>query len=99
MASILNRAPVLEDPDDFAGWIRANVKPVMGRLLHVEVLLSTYDWQGWFRSVGVQISGLAATHLEPETCHHWRFAQRHKLRDEGPAIEIHNEGWNSLAKH
>ena len=99
VASILNRAPVLEDPEEFAEWIRAHVKPVAGRMLHVEVLQSTLDFQRWFLSVGVQISGLAATHLEPDTCHHWRFAQRHKLSDEGPAIEIHHDGWKGLEKH
>ena len=38
VASMLSRAPVLEDPPEFRNWIEQNVVPPRGRKLHVEVL-------------------------------------------------------------
>jgi hypothetical protein len=87
VATSLSRAPVLEDPEEFAAWIRNHVKPARGRDLHVEILSSTWDFQGWFQSLGVQIQGLAATHAEPSTSHCWRFCRRSLLPEVGPICE------------
>lgn len=92
VATSLSRAPVLEDPEDFAAWIRGHVKPARGRDLHVEVLSSTWDFQGWFQSLGVQVQGLAATHAEPSTSHCWRICRRSLLPEVGPICETWDGG-------
>ena len=43
VASLLSRAPVLEDKEKFRDWILANLRPVRGRRLHVECLESCMD--------------------------------------------------------
>ena len=72
---LLQRAPVLEDPYEFADWMRASIVPPRGRALHVEVLESTWDFQTWFFQLDAQTSGLAATHTEPDTNHMWRLVR------------------------
>ena len=92
VATSLSRAPVLEDPEEFAAWIRNNVKPARGRTLHVEVLDSTYDFQSWLQNCGVQVSGLAATHAEPRTTHCWRICRRSLLPEVGTVMETWDGG-------
>ena len=53
VATVLSRAPVLEDVHDFADWIRNNVQPARGRQLHVEILGNTFDFQAWFSKLGM----------------------------------------------
>jgi hypothetical protein len=99
VALALSRAPVLEDTHDFAAWIRANVKPVGGRVLHVEVLDGTYDFQQWFTKLDVCISGLAATSLEPDTNHVWRFIPSSlaaSVLDGGVEIEVAHDDWKGM---
>ena len=96
VATALKRAPVLEDPSDFAQWILNNVRPARGRRLHVEVLSSTWDFQKWFHGLGVQIAGLAATHLEPDVNHVWRFCRRSMLPEIGVPIENGHVDWQDL---
>lgn len=79
IATVLARAPSLEDAKEFRDYIQTNVRPVRGRAMHVELLEETYDFQKWISGAGVQVSGLAATHLEPNTCHLWRFIPRSML--------------------
>ena len=92
VATSLSRAPVLEDPEEFAAWIRSHVQPVRGRVLHVEVLEATYDFQKWFHALGVQIKGLAATHTEPDTNHVWRFLPRAMMAGVSD-VEVHHHEW------
>ena len=97
VASLLCRAPVLEDPEDFAEWIRSTLKPMGNRQLHVEVLKSTGDFQKWFVPLELQLSGLAATHDEPDTCHVWRFVRRSVLTQAGiQDIQCQHEQWSEL---
>ena len=99
VASLLSRAPILEDPTDFADWIRTHVVPPRGRCLHVEVLDATYDFQKWFHGLEVQLAGLAATHLEPDSNHVWRFMCSSLMPSVLPhdvAVEIHHEDWKGL---
>ena len=99
VALTLSRAPVLEDTDDFAAWIRANVKPLGSRVLHVEVLKGTYDFQQWFAKLDVCISGLAATSLEPDTNHVWRFIPSSlapSLLDRSIEIEVAHDDWKGM---
>ena len=56
--ALLQRAPVLEDPYEFADWMRANIKPPRGRALHVEVMESTWDFQSWFFQLDAQTLSL-----------------------------------------
>jgi len=103
VATALSRAPTLEDPEEFAHWIREHVKPVRGRRLHVEVLDATYDFQHWFtKAFGFNVSGLASTHLEPNANHVWHFVARGALPQVcgGPAdVEVQMEDWKSLGQH
>jgi hypothetical protein len=96
----LNRAPILEDPEEFAEWIRQHVKPARGRQLHVEVLHGTWDFQAWFGTLDAQISGLAATHTEPNTNHSWTFARYSLLNTIMPQadteVEVAHETWKDL---
>lgn len=94
VATLLSRAPVLEDPTDFADWIR-NIAPPRNRSLHVEVLDTTHDFIGWFSGLQIQLSGLAATQTEPDTNHSWRFV-RHSLLPQlvsDPVIECGVAAW------
>ena len=75
VGALLQRAPVLEDPYEFADWIQAHIVPPRGRALHVEVLESTWDVQSWLFQLDAQMSGLAATHTEPDTNHVWRLVR------------------------
>jgi hypothetical protein len=45
VAKILAGAPVLEDPYEFADYIKEHVTPAGGRSLHVQVLDGTYDFK------------------------------------------------------
>ena len=100
VATLLNKAPVLEDPEDFAEWIRKHVIPARGRQLHVEVLDSTYDFQKWFHGLDVQVGGLAATKAEPDTTHVWRIVRRSALPNVLPRpdmeVEVHHDAWKEL---
>ena len=98
VASLLSRAPVLEDPEDFAGWIRKHLVPARGRALHVEVVDSTWDFQLWYHKLNVQMSGLAATHLEPDTNHVWRFIRREMMPKlmPGTEVEVTHDAWKNL---
>jgi hypothetical protein len=99
VATTLSRAPTLEDPDEFASLIRQQIFPPRGRTLVVEVLNCTYDFQGWFQAgLGSNISGLAATHVQPETNHVWRFVPRyllpHVAKEVVVSTSLHEE-WSS----
>lgn len=100
VATLLARAPVLEDPEDFASWIREHVVPPRGRKLHVEVLNSTMDFQAWLHGVDVQLAGLAATHIEPDTNHVWRFGRRDMvpdvMTDQAIEVEVMHEAWQGM---
>lgn len=94
VTTLLSRAPVLEDATDFADWIR-NIAPPRNRSLHVEVLDTTYDFSAWFSALQIQLSGLAATHAEPDTNHSWRFV-RHSMLPQlvsDPVIECGVAAW------
>ena len=103
VSTTLSRAPVLEDPEEFAAWIRAHVKPVGTRQLHVEVLEGTYDFQTWLHGLDVHMCGLAPTHWEPDVNHSWRFICRGDVEQVLPAesrIQCQHPGWvNLLTEH
>ena len=73
-ATVLSRAPVLEDPWEFKDWMLEYIKPVRGRKLHVEVLNSTMNFQKWQVQLDIAMSGLTPTSLEPDTNRCWRFS-------------------------
>jgi hypothetical protein len=49
------------------------VHPTQGREIHVEKIDAIYNWTEWFSAVGLEMSGIASTHLEPEANHCWRW--------------------------
>ena len=98
VASILKRAHTLEEPVQFRDYLLQRLPPVHGKKLHVEVLESTWDWQAWFADFGLQLKGLASTHLEPDTNHVWRMV----LRQNAPSsheVENKNRDWDNLPQH
>ena len=84
--TVLMAAPTLEDPTEFADWVRDNVKPPQGRTIHVELLNSTFDWQQWLFRLNVHIHGLTPTTLNPEFNHVWHFIRRDLLTRAWPDL-------------
>ena len=78
--------------------MRQNLQPVRGRQLLVERLEGTWDFQAWFRKLHGQISGLAATHLEPDVNHVWRFASYGKLQNIMPEskLQVMRNDWADM---
>ena len=91
---------IIEDPKDFVDHIKQHVTPPRGRELHVEVLESTYNFSSWLGGIS-QISGLAATHAEPDANHSWHFLRSDLLNKFVPRaagdVEYSNEEWKDLA--
>ena len=79
VAGVISMAPVLEDMEEFAEWIRKEVAPVRGRELHVECLAGTWDFRKWLLPIELHIKGLVATQKEPEANHVWRIVARSDL--------------------
>jgi hypothetical protein len=93
------RAPVLEDPEEFADWIRKTVVPQGGRSLHVEVLKGTYDFVTWMTPLNLQITGIASTHWEPDANHVWRIISRSSLANLGyqdSSVQCLHQDWLAL---
>ena len=103
VATTLSRAPVLEDPEDFKGWIMEHVAPVRGRALHVEVLNSTMNFQKWLAPLNIKICGLTATCFQEDTNHCWRFIQRRNLSSllnlDLEEVENTHPDWRDLPSH
>ena len=57
VSTLLSRAPILEDPSEFADWIRAHLQPVGGRQIHVEVLQGTFDFRSWYLPLNLSLLG------------------------------------------
>ena len=98
VASILKRAHTLEDPAQFRDYLVQRLPPVHGSSLHVELLESTYDWQTWFGDLELSLSGLASTHLEPDTNHVWRMVLRQNAAP-SEIVENNNPQWKDLPEH
>ena len=65
----------------------------------MEVLDATYDYASWFGPIQANISGLVATHKEPEANHVWRIIRRSDLQSFGltdNAISKENHDWKEL---
>ena len=75
-ATTLSSAPTLEDPEEFRDWLLANLKPVRGRDLVVEILRGTMDFSQWQQPLGVQMTGITSTWCEKTANHVWRFVKR-----------------------
>ena len=68
--------------------------------MHVEVLESTWAVQLWLFQLDTQMSGLAATHTEPDTNHVWRLVRSsmlvNVLTPEDLEVEVAHASWKSL---
>ena len=49
---------------------------MQGRKLIVEVVKATWDWQEFFKPLGLSFSGIAASQSNPDVCHSKRFVNR-----------------------
>ena len=100
MGALLQRAPVLEDPYEFADWMLAHIVPPRGRALNVEVLESPWDFQLWLFQLDAQLSCLAATRTEPDTNHVWKLVRSSMLVNVLPRedleVEVAHSSWKSL---
>ena len=102
VTTTLNRAPCLEDPSQFADWMRDHITPARNRKLHVEVLESTHDWQTYFSALNMSLTGLTTTHREAFANHVWRFVPRKMLGSITGAtdvIECNHPDWEQLPPH
>jgi hypothetical protein len=50
-----------------------------GREIHVEKIDAIYNFTEWFATLGLEMSGIASTHFEPEANHCWRIVRRGDL--------------------
>ncbi len=74
----LSRCKVLQTPEDFVNTIRKTVHHVRGRKVFADILPGTWDWKGFFDSLGLKASGIGASAAHPDVCFSKRFLQ---LRD------------------
>ena len=94
--AVLDAAPVLEDPEEFQDWMQDRIKPSRGRLLHVEVLKQTLNWQEFFGNIDMQVKGLTPTHWEPHACHSWRLVARSAVSRAFGAVDCMHVAWGEL---
>ena len=99
VGALLQRAPVLEDPYEFADWMRTHIVPPRGRALHVEVLESTWDFQSWLFHLDAQLSGSAVMRIERDTNHVWKLVRSSMLVNVLPRedleVEVAHSSWKS----
>lgn len=95
IATVLRKAPVLETPQEFVEYMTHNIAPTLGSELHCEVMNGTWDFIAWFKELGIQMKGLTATHLQPDSNHLWRFMLR-KHVEASEVVECHNADWENL---
>ena len=69
---------VLQTPDDFVNTIRQKLMPIRGRPVFADILPGTWDWEQFFEDLGLNVTGIAASHAHPRVCFSKRFLQ---LRD------------------
>ena len=98
LATILSKAPVLETPEAFRNWLTRHIRPVHGKMCLVELLDETWDFSNLVEKFGMQISGLTATHLQPNANHSWRFEKRMTL-EPSTIVNTHNPEWQDLPPH
>ena len=69
VATLLSSSMILQTPGDFVKQIRKRLAPARGRLLIVDVLQATWDWQSFFDALNFSVAGVAPTFWTPDTCH------------------------------
>lgn len=87
IAASLARAKKLETLVDFADYLQRTTRHPH---LKSEIVVSkgAYDWQQFFASLGVNVSGLVATQKDPVAAHSWRFVRRAHLDKYVPNAEV-----------
>eukprot|EP00959_Pyramimonas_sp_CCMP1952_P385937 8088389-Pyramimonas_sp.AAC.1 len=89
ITTILQRSTTLETPVAFVKKIRDHFEAARGRELIVQEYSGAWDWQSFFTPLGINISGVAATHWTPDVCHCKRLVSRRDL----PQMDL--PGWES----
>ncbi len=79
VAAVLARERCLQTPEDFMAVIQQHVHPHGGRVLKVNKVESSWDWQEFFEPLLLSYSGIAASHTIPDVCHSKRFVTRREL--------------------
>ena len=79
ISTVLKRASVLQDPDDFAEHIRNVVQPSRNMEMVVMRLHGAYNWQQFFQPLEEHVGGLAATPWNLDVCHSKRCIARRDI--------------------
>ena len=78
VATVLSKAKVLQDPDEFKERIHQNLMDY-----HVETVHAVMDFQTWLMAVGTRITDLnqtkEATKKNLEACHSYKLVRRESL--------------------
>ena len=88
IATILSQTKLLSTPGEFKKVIENQLQTCRNRVLIVEQVEATYNWQAFFDPLGLVIKGIAATASTPSVCHSKRFVARRDLPS------MHLPGWN-----
>ena len=101
VSTTLNRAPVLENMEEFRDWTLTHLKPARGRKLVVEILDGSMNFQEWQIPLNLNIAGLAAHKYAMDTNHSWKLVQRKALGTVDPdlVIESQHPDWVDLEQH
>ncbi|CAK9037692.1 Uncharacterized protein SCF082_LOCUS22283 [Durusdinium trenchii] len=73
---------------DFAQQIQENLKPQQNRVVRVEVLHGSYNFQAWHAPLRLNLAGLTITEHDKEVNHSFRIIQRRDLERYGTDWEI-----------
>ena len=83
----LAQCKVLQSPEDFVVTIRNTLRPIRGRAVFADILHGTWDWVRFFEDLGLNVSGIAASHAHPNVCFSKRFLQFRDLP------KLNHPGW------
>ena len=76
---LLRRCQSLQTPGAFAAEIQQKLQPTCNREVVVEQLPGAHAWHEFFDHLGVGVSGLTSTAVQPHANHCWRVVRRADL--------------------
>lgn len=96
LATLIKNTGEIQTMQQLKEIMEANMKPLHGRSLHVEIMDNTWNFKEWFQAgIDSNISGLTSTKTQGAN-HLWRFERRECLQKLSE-IECHHEEWQSWA--